>query len=236
MRDDTERDAEDRWAEWHAAASELAAQHHALDLSIEQARDELERTQAARNTTEAEHRAALKAVADAGPRLGEARKASETASAHVLVEVEQLVATAQRFTRRIALPGLAAAATTEPLAGIVHPERVDEVRAASLAVLSTVGEPRQAASASRVFDAFREFDREVSGQLDARHWLDDEVHLVEVAGAGDERTLAGAARLLATRVEQGRAALSERDVTCSPASSSAGWPRNYAAVSTRPVS
>ena len=62
-----------------------------------------------------------------------------------------------------------------------------------------------------MFDAFREFDREVSGQLDARHWLDDEVHLVEVAGAGDERTLAGAARLLATRVEQGRAALSERE-------------------------
>ena len=46
VRDDTERDAEDRWAEWHAAASELAAQHQALDLSIEQARDELERTQA----------------------------------------------------------------------------------------------------------------------------------------------------------------------------------------------
>lgn len=211
VRDDTERDAEDRWAEWHAAASELAAQHQALDLSIEQARDELERTQGARNTIEGEHRAALKAVAEVGPQLGEARKAGETASAHVLLEVEQLVATAQRFTRRISLPGLAAAATTERLAGIVHPDQVDEVRASSLAVLATVGEPRQPASSSRVFDAFREFDREVSGQLEARHWLDDEVHLVEVAGAGDERTLAGAAHLLATRVEQGRAALSERE-------------------------
>jgi uncharacterized protein (TIGR02680 family) len=211
VRNDTERDAANSWAEWHGAASELAAQHQALDLSIEQARDELERTQDARNTTDAEHRAALKAVADMGPQLGEARKASETASTHVLIEVEQLVATAQRFTRRIALPGLAAAATTERLAGIVHPEQVDEVRGGSLAVLAAVGEPRQPASSSRVFDAFREFDREVSGQLDARHWLDDEVHLIEVAGAGDERTLAGAARLLATRVEQGRAALSERE-------------------------
>lgn len=210
-RDDAERDAEDRWAEWHAAASELAAQHHALDLSIDQARDELDRTQGARTTTDAQHRTALKAVAETGPQLGEARKASETASAHVLVEVEQVVATAQRLTRRIALPGLAAAATTERLSGIVHPEQVDEVRAGSLAVLAAVAEPRPPASASRVFDAFREFDREVSGQLDARHWLDDEVHLVEVAGAGDERTLAGAARLLETRVEQGRAALSERE-------------------------
>jgi uncharacterized protein (TIGR02680 family) len=211
VRDDAERDAEDRWAEWHAAASELAAQHDALDMSIEQARDELDRTQRARDTTAAEHRAALKAVSDQGPRMGEARKASETASARVLVEVEQLVAAAHRFTRRIALPGLASAAITERLAGIVHPEQVDEVRAASLTVLAAVAEPRQPASASRVFDAFREFDREVSGQLDARHWLDDDVHLVEVAGAGDERTLAGAARVLATRVEQGRAALSERE-------------------------
>jgi hypothetical protein len=211
VRDDTERDAEDRWTEWHAAASELAAQHQAIDLSIEQARDELERTQRARNTTDAQHRAALKAVAEVGPQLGEARKASETAAARVLVEVEQLVAAAQRFTRRIALPGLTAAATHERLAGIIHPEQVHEVRTGSLAVLAAVEEPRQPASASRVFDAFREFDREVSGQLDARHWLDDDVHLVEVAGAGDERTLAGAARVLAARVEQGRAALSERE-------------------------
>jgi uncharacterized protein (TIGR02680 family) len=211
VRDDAERDAEDRWAEWHAAASELAAQHQALDLSIEQARDELERTQRARDTTDADHRAGLKAVAELGPQLGEARLAAENASAHVLVKVEQLVAAAHRLTRQIALPGLAAAATSERLAGIVHPEQVDEVRAGALAVLAAVAEPRQPASASRVFDAFREFDREVSGQLDARHWLDDEVHLVEIAGAGDERTLAGAARLLATRVEQGRAALSERE-------------------------
>ena len=211
VRDNAERDAEDRWAEWHAAASELAAQHQALDLSIEQARDELERTQRARDTTEADHRAALKAVAELGPQLGEARLAAENASAHVLVEVEHLVAAAHRLSRRIALPGLTAAATTERLAGVVHPEQVDEVRAGALAVLAAVAEPRQPASASRVFDAFREFDREVSGQLDARHWLDDDVHLVEIAGAGDERTLAGAARLLATRVEHGRAALSERE-------------------------
>lgn len=211
VRDDAERDAEHRWAEWHAAASELAAQHHALDLSIEQARDELERTQRARDTTEADHRAALKAVGELGPQLGEARLAAENAAGHVLAEVEQLVAAAHRLTRRIALPGLAAAATTEQLDGIVHPEQVDEVRAGALAVLSAVAEPRQPASASRVFDAFREFDREVSGQLDARHWLDDDVHLIEIAGAGDERTLAGAARLLAARVEQGRAALSERE-------------------------
>jgi hypothetical protein len=60
------------------------------------------------------------------------------------------------------------------------------------------------------------YDREVSGQLDVRHTIDDNVLLVEVAGAGDEHTLAGAARALAARalaarVEAGRAALSERE-------------------------
>jgi uncharacterized protein (TIGR02680 family) len=211
IRDDTERDAQDRWTEWHTAASELAAQHQALDLSIEEARVELERTNGARNKTDAQHRAALEAVSHMGPQLGEARKTSETASAHVLVEVQRLADMSQRFTRRIALPGLAAAATSERLAGIVHPDQVDEVRAGSLALLAAIAEPRQPASPSRVFDAFRDFDREVSGQLDVRHWLEDEVHLVEVAGVGDERTLAGAALLLTTRVEQGRSALSERE-------------------------
>ena len=60
-------------------------------------------------------------------------------------------------------------------------------------------------------NAFREFDREVSGQLDVRHTIEDNVHLIEVAGVGDDRTLAGAARTLAARVESGRAALSERE-------------------------
>jgi hypothetical protein len=45
-----------------------------------------------------------------------------------------------------------------------------------------------------------------------RHTIDDHgVFLVELAGAGDEHTLAGAARTLAARVGAGRAALSERE-------------------------
>ena len=45
-----------------------------------------------------------------------------------------------------------------------------------------------------------------------RHIIDDgNVLLVDVAGAGDEHTLAGAARTLTARVEAGRAALSERE-------------------------
>ena len=85
------------------------------------------------------------------------------------------------------------------------------VTAAANAVLAQVTAVRQAPSVNSVLNAFRDFDREVSGQLDVRYRLDDDVLVVEVAGAGDEHTLAGAARTLAARVENGRAALSERE-------------------------
>ncbi len=83
--------------------------------------------------------------------------------------------------------------------------------AAAKGVLEQVTAARPAASQTMVMNVFREFDREVSGQLDVGYTSEDNVFLIEVAGAGDERTLAGAARTLAARVESGRAALSERE-------------------------
>ena len=75
---------------------------------------------------------------------------------------------------------------------IVQPDQLDQVTAAANAVLATVTAVRQVPSVNSVLNAFRDFDREVSGQLDVRYRLDDDVLVVEVAGAGDERTLAGA--------------------------------------------
>ena len=122
-----------------------------------------------------------------------------------------MVAAAHRFNRGIAMPGLAAAATPAALPAIVHPEQAENVRSSAQAVLASVPAPRQPASLTTASNAFREFDREVSGQLDVQHTIDDNVLLVQVAGAGDEHTLASAARVLAARVEAGRAALSERE-------------------------
>jgi hypothetical protein len=150
-------------------------------------------------------------VAALGERLGKAASDHEQAERDVLAQTSRLVAAAQRLNWGLALPGLAAAASAEPLSGVVHPEQADDVRSAAQAVLAAIPAPRQPASLTTVSNAFREFDREVSGQLDVRHSIDDNVLLVEVAGAGDEHTLAGAARTLAARVEAGRAALSERE-------------------------
>jgi uncharacterized protein (TIGR02680 family) len=210
-RDAAEEVAEDRWSEWHAAASELAAQHGAIDLPLEQARAELAQTKAARARADRDHRAAYKVATELGPRLGDARRLSLDAVEAVRHQTVQMVAAAHRFNRYIAFPGLAAAATADALSGIVHPEQIAGVRSAAQAVLATVAAPRQPPSQTVVFNAFREFDREVSGQLDVQHNIDDNVFLVEVAGAGDDHTLAGAARILTARVEAGRAALSERE-------------------------
>jgi uncharacterized protein (TIGR02680 family) len=211
VRDATEQAAEESWSAWHAAASELAAQHAAVDLPLEQARAELTQTQAAKKSTERDLYTAQQAAAGMGERLGKAASDHEQAERDVREQTTRLVAAAQRLNQGLALPGLAAAASAEPLSGVVYPEQPDDVRSAAQAVLAGVQAPRQPVSLTTVSNAFREFDREVSGQLDVRHSLDDNVLLVEVAGAGDEHTLAGAARTLAARVEAGRAALSERE-------------------------
>jgi len=211
VRDAAELAAEESWSAWHAAASELAAQHAAINLPLEQARAELAQTQAARKTTDRDLREAQETAAVLGQRLGEAKSDCNQAERDVREQTARLVAAAQRLNRGRVLPGLAAAVSTEPLSGVVFPEQPDDARSATQAVLAAVPAPRQPASLTTVSNAFREFDRELSGQLDVRHTIDDNVFLVEVAGAGDEHTLAGAARTLAARVEAGRAALSERE-------------------------
>jgi hypothetical protein len=211
QRDRTERDADEIWSRWHAEASALAAQHDAIDLSVEQAKSELTQAQKAWQRANRDWNEANQAVSQLGPRLGEAREASRRAAGDAEVHLGRMTGIGHRFNRTIAQPGLAAAATAERLASIVQPEQLHQVTAAANAVLAKVNPVRQAPSINSVLNAFRDFDREVSGQLDVRHHLDDEVLVVEVAGAGDERTLAGASRTLAARVHSGQAALTDRE-------------------------
>jgi hypothetical protein len=199
------------WSRWHAEASALAAQHDAIDLSVEQAKAELTQAQKAHERAIRDWNSAAQAVSELGPRLGAAREASRQATADADSELGRMAGMGHRFNRSITLPGLAAAVAAERLVGIVQPDQIDQVTAAANAVLAQVAAARQAASLNSTLNAFRDFDREVSGQLDVRYRLDDDVLLVEVAGAGDERTLAGAARALAERVQNGRAALSDRE-------------------------
>ena len=142
---------------------------------------------------------ATEAVSQLGPRLGAARETSRQAADDADKQLGRMTGTGQRFNRSVALPGLAAAATDKRLGLIVQPDQLDQVTAAANTVLATVAAVRQVPSVNSVLNAFRDFDREVSGQLDVRYRLDDDVLVVEVAGAGDERTLAGAGRVRGTR-------------------------------------
>jgi uncharacterized protein (TIGR02680 family) len=211
VRDGAERDAEERWSQWHAAASELAAQHDAIDLPLEQARQELAHTESARKRADRDRHATQQASNDLGPRLGDASRLRIDAADAVQDRTAAMVAAARQFNRRLALPGLVAAAAPQAVHGIVQPDQIADVRSAAEAALGAITAPRQPASMTVVSNAFRDFDREVSGQLDVRHTIDDDMFLVEVAGAGDDHTLAGAARTLTARVEDGRAALTERE-------------------------
>jgi uncharacterized protein (TIGR02680 family) len=211
LRDGTERDADETWSRWHAEASALAAQHEAIDLSIEQAQAELTQARKAQERASHDWTEATQAVSKLGPKLGAAREASRQAAEDADRQLDRMARMGHRFNRSIALPGLAAAATAESLASIVEPDQLEQVTAKANAVLAKVPKVRQVPSVNSVLNAFRDFDREVSGQLDLRYRLDDEVLVVEVAGAGDERTLAGAARTLAARVQSGRSALTDRE-------------------------
>jgi uncharacterized protein (TIGR02680 family) len=211
LRDRTEQDADEIWSRWHAEASALAAQHDAIDLSLEEAQKELDAAQKAAAKATRDWEAATKAVSMVGPKVGEARIESRRAAEYVDEQLGRMTAEGHRFNRSVTLSGLAAAATTASLVTIVQPDQLDQVAAAARGVLEQVAAARPAASETTVMNSFREFDREVSGQLDVGYAREDEVVLVEVAGAGDERTLAGAARTLAAQVEKGRAALSERE-------------------------
>jgi uncharacterized protein (TIGR02680 family) len=210
-RDSAESTAEERWAQWHATASELAAQHRAIDLPLEQAQAELDQTQAARTRADRDLRKAQQDANRLGPVLGDARRQSLDADDAVQDRIADMVTAARRFNWCLTRPGLVAATVAEPLSGIVQPDQIAEVRSCAGAALAAIAAPRQPASLTTVSNAFRDFDREVSGQLDVRHTIEDSVFLVEVAGAGDEHTLAGAARTLTARVEDGRAALTERE-------------------------
>jgi uncharacterized protein (TIGR02680 family) len=211
VRDRAEREAGATWTRWHAEASALAAQHDAIDLSLEQAQKELAAAQRAQVEAARDWEDASKAASTLGPKLGTAQADSRAANREADEQLGRMAAMGHRFNRSVTLAGLAAAATTASLATIVQPDQLDQVVAAANGVLGQVPAARPVASQTMVMNAFREFDREVSGQLDVGYTSEDNVFLIEVAGVGDERTLAGAARILATRVESGRAALSERE-------------------------
>ncbi len=131
LRDRTEQDADETWSRWHAEASALAAQHDAIDLSLEEAQKELDAAQQAQARAVRDWETATKAASTLGPKLGEARTESRRAAENADEQLGRMAAMGHRFNRSVTLPGLAAAATTASLATIVQPDQLDQVVAAA---------------------------------------------------------------------------------------------------------
>ncbi|MHB1430775.1 MAG: TIGR02680 family protein, partial [Streptosporangiaceae bacterium] len=147
LREDAERAANETWSRWHAEASALAAQHGAIDLSIEQAQAELTQAKKAHERASRDWNDAAEAAREIGPKLGAARQSSQRAAEDADAELSRMAGVGHRLNRSIALPGLAAAATTAArLAEIVQPDQLDQVTAAANAVLAKVATIRQVPS------------------------------------------------------------------------------------------
>ena len=149
LRHRAERVADETWSRWHSAASALAAQHDAIDLSVGQAQAELAQAQQAHLRADRDLGRATTAVNELGPQLGAAREASKQAAEHADQQLSRMAVVGQRFNRSIALPGLAAAAAAERLDHIVQPDQLDQVTAAAKAVLATVAAVRRRRSTAR---------------------------------------------------------------------------------------
>ncbi len=171
------RSADERWSRWHAAASELAAQHEAIDLSLEQAQAELTRHGSRRARADRDREAADQAADRLGP---QARRRPGAERRPPWPEVREKTTRAGHrrpsgSTGAIAPARPAAAAATRRAARIRpgSSSRSRSTMSGRRAGGAGGGRRRRARppSLNSALNAFRDFDREVSGQLDVRHTI-----------------------------------------------------------------
>ncbi|MTD15143.1 TIGR02680 family protein [Nakamurella sp. YIM 132087] len=212
-RDTLEEDATRAWNEWMREASQVAAQHEALDFTVEQARIELERSRRSLSDVVQQIQRADKLLAALGPDVGRAESARDQAIASVSVQQAAMIVAAEQLSSRLEIPGLLRAVTSDPVVPVARPELTDAVLTGVQGLRAAVRRPAQAAGENAINAAFQVFDRELAGRLDVSLRIDNGVHVVEVGGAGDDRSLAAASAYLVRRVEDGRTALDEHERT-----------------------
>jgi len=210
-RAEAELRAEEAWDEWHREAAEVDA----LTESLGQEAGEVHRRLAA---TEDEQRRVARELRDArtaAQKLGEqeavARRDAETAADAAATAERQLSGALERLRRRVALPGVVAAAgggdLDLPADGSVTP---DLVRAAADAVRSAVA-GTATADLNALLRARQKLEADLQGGFDVVPTVAEDVHLVELVDTTGRRPVAEAAADLRARVERAREALTSRE-------------------------
>ncbi|GAB2625488.1 hypothetical protein GCM10027270_10240 [Nocardioides ginkgobilobae] len=199
------------WAVWHREASELESVRSSIGREAAAAKAELRECETTRTALEGELESARNLDSRLGVEVGTAEAEARAAAERVTTTQAELVAAFDKFRRRLALPGIAAAAFAESPEPIELPEVTPAaVRKAVTRVAAGLRRHSQGADENSLFGPQRTLDRDLSGSYDVITEVRDGVRLVELSDATGRRSIAAAAELART-VEEGRNALSERE-------------------------
>ncbi|GAA2285108.1 TIGR02680 family protein [Nonomuraea roseoviolacea subsp. roseoviolacea] len=211
-RNDAEVAAERQWATWHGEASELAALKANVGAAAERVRAELSAAESALETCSRELTDTRGRVATLAERKGTTEAEARTARERAAHELRSLTRAVNRLAHRLALPGVAAAATGQPHVRVplahVDPTSVGAAVDGLLALLDRRG---AVTDENVLIRAQQTAERELSGGLDVIPTVDDGVRLVAIVDGTGQRSLPEAAAELRRQCEEGRHALSERE-------------------------
>lgn len=204
-----EEEAESRWHEWHDRAAVVAAQTQAVDIEVADLAEELQKSETERARTDEKCRRTLAHREQLGKAVAAAMQQASATQERLTRHREELETVAGVLGAQLAVPALSAAADVEcgPIAHVDDAQHVREAAENLLAALPRATDTGE----NRVLAALQRFDREISEQLDIEHTVESGAHVVRLSGAGTDTTPTGVLAHLTVRVEEGRAALSQRE-------------------------
>ncbi|GAA2019678.1 TIGR02680 family protein [Nocardioides kribbensis] len=211
-RRDAEELADREWAVWHREAAELASTRTNIGRAAAAAKAELRDCKKAHTELANELKQVSGEVSRLEGDLGAAKVEARNAAAGVTDTHNKLVDAVDRLRRRLALPGIAAAAFTDTPVPLELAEVTPAaVRRAVAQVTGNLRRHAQAVDENGLIRPQQNLERELSGTYDVIPEVRDGIRLVELSDATGRRTVAEAAGELERTVEEGRNALSERE-------------------------
>ncbi|BBY60510.1 TIGR02680 family protein [Mycolicibacterium sarraceniae] len=209
-RRNAESEAEARRSNWLAAAARLAAQHAVLDVPLAELTAELRRTESAQYETNRQLTDVNNALEKVKTDIAEVEKLDAVAESTASTLRGTLVEHAIRFNAQLDLPGLARAATTEPIEKVSIADDAEAVSAVANSALLSIGAIKSF-SVTQLQHALQRFQADTSGQLDVIAEFEHEAYSIRIEGAEDRHEPTAVLTYLERRVDEGKQALSARE-------------------------
>jgi len=210
-RTDAEALAEQAWEDWHGPALELATLEKTVGAEAQAVQARI--AEAGRERVEAERsaRELQEQLGDVGRQAGEAAALARSAADAVDGTRTELAAQVQRLLDQLAEPGVSAAAfaDADPITGKFADLTPATVRADVSELTGTLRRTRIDQTA--LMRARQDFERDVTAYDVNAEYSTSGVWLFHLADNDGRRPLADAAAELAAKVDQGKAALSQRE-------------------------